>query len=94
MTIERHTSTDSQSEALQTLETLARGPLTLGLLIRAIRRGEHMSQADFARQLGISRSHLATSKRGVKPSPPSVRRAMQRSLDTAKPSSSGWPCKA
>ncbi len=66
MTTEHHRNTDTPSEASQILETLARGPLTLGLLIRAIRRGEHMSQADFARQLRISRSHLCDIEKGRK----------------------------
>jgi len=51
-------STKKKSDALQYLEKLTKGPLTLGRLIKAIREGEEMSQVDFAKKLGISRSHL------------------------------------
>ena len=34
------------------------GALTLGKFVNAIRSGEEVSQVDFAKQLGISKSHL------------------------------------
>lgn len=40
------------------LEELAGGPLTFGRLLASIREGEAMSQVDFAKALGVSRSHL------------------------------------
>ena len=55
-----------KSDAVRFLEALAGGPLTLGGLLQAIREGEEASQADFARQLGISRSHLCDIERGRK----------------------------
>ena len=42
------------------------GPLTLPGLLLATRQGEEMSQADFARLLGISKSHLSDIECGRK----------------------------
>ena len=65
----------TKSEAMSFLESLSGGPLTLGDLLRSIRLGEETSQADFARQLGISRSHLCDIEKGRKTV--SLRRAAQ-----------------
>lgn len=58
--------TEKKSEAMNFLESVTGGPLTLGDLLVSIRQGEEMSQADFARQLGISRSHLCDIEKGRK----------------------------
>lgn len=42
------------------------GPLTLHGLILAHRQGEEMSQAEFARLLGVSKSHLSDIECGRK----------------------------
>lgn len=55
-----------KSEALQFLESVTGGPLTLGDLVASIRLGEDMSQADFASKLEISRSHLCDIEKGRK----------------------------
>jgi antitoxin HigA-1 len=55
-----------KSPATRFLEDLARGPLTFGSLLEAIRVGEGLTQAEFARQLGISRSHLCDIEKGRK----------------------------
>lgn len=68
-------STKKKSSAMRFLESVTGGPLTLGGLLRAIRQGEEASQADFARQLGISRSHLCDIEKGRKTV--SLRRASQ-----------------
>ena len=47
-----------KSAAVNLLENLAGGPLSLGRLIAAIRAGEEMTQAEFAGRLGISKAHL------------------------------------
>ena len=47
-----------KSSAMGFLEDVNGEPLSFGGLLLAIREGEEMTQADFARQLGISRSHL------------------------------------
>jgi plasmid maintenance system antidote protein VapI len=40
------------------LEELAGCPLTFGRLLASIREGEDMSHVNFAKMLGVSRSHL------------------------------------
>ena len=48
-------TTSKKSETMRFLEGITGGPLTLGDLLASVRE---MSQANFARKLGISRSHL------------------------------------
>jgi plasmid maintenance system antidote protein VapI len=55
-----------KSEALKFLEELAGRPLTLGGLLESIRLSEEMSQATFAKKLGISSSHLCDIEKGRK----------------------------
>lgn len=55
-----------KSATLQFLERRAGGPLTLGRLLEAIRLGDEISQAAFARKLGVSRSHLCDIEHGRK----------------------------
>ena len=59
--------TTKKSKATRLLEGLASGPLTLGRYICSIREGEEMSQVEFARRLGISKSHLCDIEKGRKP---------------------------
>ena len=59
-------TTRSKSEAVKFLEDITGGPLTLGNLLASIRLGEGKSQAEFARQLGISKSHLCDIEKGRK----------------------------
>ncbi len=59
--------TTRKSEATRLLEELAGGPLTLGRYIYSIREGEEMSQVDFAKKLGVSKSHLCDIEKGRKP---------------------------
>ena len=53
-------------KALPYLEKLLGGPLTLAGLIEAIRIGDEISQVDFAKTLGISKSHLCDIEKGRK----------------------------
>ncbi|MFZ4404548.1 MAG: helix-turn-helix transcriptional regulator [Pseudobdellovibrionaceae bacterium] len=55
-----------KSETSKFLEKITGGPVTLGRLIEAIRLGEELSQAEFAKYLGISRSHLNDIEKGHK----------------------------
>ena len=55
-----------KSETRKFLEKITGGPVTLGKLIEAIRLGEEVSQADFAKRLKISRSHLNDIEKGNK----------------------------
>ena len=50
--------TREKSETMKFLEEVAGRPLTLGGLLESIRLSEEMSQSAFARNLGISASHL------------------------------------
>ncbi len=56
-----------KSAAVRFLENLTGGPLTLGSAIRATREGDDLAQAEFARKLGVSRSHLCDIEKGRKP---------------------------
>ena len=55
-----------KSDTRKFLEKIAGGPVTLGKLIESIRLGEDLSQADFAKKLKISRSHLNDIEKGNK----------------------------
>ncbi len=55
-----------KSKALQSLEAATGGPITLGKLIEAIRLGEEKTQPEFAKTLGISKSHLNDIEKGRK----------------------------
>ena len=55
-----------KSETQKFLEKITGGPITLGKLIEAIRLGEELSQAEFAKKLKISRSHLNDIEKGNK----------------------------
>ena len=55
-----------KSSTRKFLEKLTGGPVTLGKLIEAIRLGEEKSQAEFAKRLKISRSHLNDIEKGSK----------------------------
>lgn len=55
-----------KSETMKFLEKITGGPLTLGRLLEAIRLGEELSQAEFAKKLKISRSHLNDIEKGNK----------------------------
>lgn len=68
-------STEEKSPAVAFLEDIVGGPLTLGDLLQSIRVGEEISQADFARRLEISRSHLCDIEKARKTVSP--RRAAQ-----------------
>jgi len=55
-----------RSNAMAFLEKLSGGPLTLAKLLRSIREGEAMTQAEFAEKLGISKQHLSHIENGRK----------------------------
>jgi transcriptional regulator with XRE-family HTH domain len=59
-------ATKERSETMKYLESIAGRPLTLGWLLESIRLGEEMSQAVFARRLGVSASHLCDIEKGRK----------------------------
>jgi antitoxin HigA-1 len=55
-----------KSEAIRVLERVTGGPVTLGRFLEAVRLGEEMTQPEFARKLGISKSHLNDIEKGRK----------------------------
>ena len=55
-----------RSDAMAFLERLSGGQLTLAKLLRSIREGEAMTQAEFAETLGISKQHLSHIENGRK----------------------------
>ena len=55
-----------RSHAMAFLEKLSGGPLTFAKLLRSIREGEAMTQAEFAETLGISKQHLSHIENGRK----------------------------
>jgi transcriptional regulator with XRE-family HTH domain len=59
-------NTETKSEAMHFLESVAGAPLTLAQLLLSIRLGEQMSQKDLADKLQISRSHLCDLEKGRK----------------------------
>jgi transcriptional regulator with XRE-family HTH domain len=59
-------TTKKKSEALKFLEEAAGRSLTLGGLLESIRLTEELSQAAFAKKLGVSASHLCDIEKGRK----------------------------
>ena len=56
----------AKSESMGFLERLSGGPLTLAKLVRSIRMGEEMTQAELAAKLEISKQHLSHVENGRK----------------------------
>ena len=61
----RSTRSEGSVDALELLESLY-GPVTLGDMIWSLRECDEVSQAEFARRLGVSRSHLCDVEKGRK----------------------------
>ena len=59
----RRTVSQRAEESMAFLEELA-GPITFGRLLWSIRKGEEMSQTEFAKRLGISKQHLSDLENG------------------------------
>ncbi len=59
-------ATKSTSESMRFLEDLCGGPLTMASYLWSIRKCDEVSQAAFAKKLGISRSHLCDIEKGRK----------------------------
>ena len=62
------------------MEKITGGPLTLGRVIKSIRLGEGESQVEFARRMGISRSHLCDIEKDRKPVGPARAAEFARKL--------------
>ena len=59
-------STERERRTRRALEKIAGGPPSLAMAIRATREGIEMSQADFARKLGVTRSYLCDLEKNRK----------------------------
>ena len=58
------TKKKSKDDALEVLEDLAGEKLTLGSFLHAIRKGEDLTQVEFAKVLNISKQDLCDIERG------------------------------
>lgn len=58
------TKKKSKDDALKILEDLAGEKLTLGTFLYAIRKGEDLTQVEFAKILNISKQYLCDLERG------------------------------
>jgi transcriptional regulator with XRE-family HTH domain len=59
-------NTKRKSEAMHFLEKLTGGPLTMGELLRALRKSEAQTQEEFASLLEVSKQHLCDIEKGRK----------------------------
>ena len=59
-------NTRKKSDAMKFMEELTGGPLTLSKVIKSTRQCEEMTQEQFAKLLGISKSHLCDIEKGRK----------------------------
>jgi len=50
--------TTKKSKAMRVLEDILGGGLNFGEVLEAIRKGDEKTQTEFAKELGISKSHL------------------------------------
>ena len=53
-----------QAKETAAIEALLGGPLTLGLALEALRRGDELSQAEFAKKLGLTSQKLCDIEKG------------------------------
>lgn len=61
----RPTPPEGRIDAMEFFESLY-GPVTLGGMLWSLRMCDEISQAEFARRLGVSRSHLCDVEKGRK----------------------------
>ncbi|MBW2719194.1 MAG: helix-turn-helix transcriptional regulator [Deltaproteobacteria bacterium] len=59
------TPSEGRINAMEFFESLY-GPVTLGGMLWSLRECDEISQAEFARRLGVSRSHLCDVEKGRK----------------------------
>jgi transcriptional regulator with XRE-family HTH domain len=92
-------ATPRKSSAMQFLENITGGPLTIAKILKTLRECDEISQKDFAKQLGISKQNLCDIEKGRKAVTPSraamfakklgypptsfIRIALQEELDRA-----------
>lgn len=74
------TKRNTNQALLNTLEGISHKKLTLGNFLWAIRRGEEMSQVEFAEQLEISRQYLCDLEHGRRLASPKAAAAYAKAL--------------
>ena len=92
-------TTKKKSAATQFMERLTGGPLTIGEVLRSLRKSDDYTQVQFASMLDISKQHLCDIEKGRKAVSPSraaifakklgqsptffIQQALQEELNTA-----------
>jgi transcriptional regulator with XRE-family HTH domain len=71
----------TRREAARYLESLMGGPLTLGAALSGLREADKRSLAEFARLLGVSRSHLCDIEQGRRAVSPKRAARFAQALD-------------
>ncbi len=61
-----NTNRQKQSKATKYLEKLSGGPLTLAKFLTSVRKCDELTYEEFAKKLGISKSHLCDIEKGRK----------------------------
>ena len=61
----RPTPSEGRVDAMELFESID-GPMTLGGMLWSLRMCDEISQSEFARRLGVSRSHLCDVEKGRK----------------------------
>jgi antitoxin HigA-1 len=77
----KKTKGKGRQEASKYLESLMGGPLTLGTALSSLRQADERSLAEFAKLLGISRSHLCDIEQGRRAVSPERAARFARALD-------------
>src|SRR5450759_2519637 len=75
----------ARREASKYLENLMGGPLTLGAALSGLREADERSLAEFAKLLGVSRSHLCDIEQGRRSVSPERAARFAQALDQSDP---------
>jgi transcriptional regulator with XRE-family HTH domain len=74
----------ARREASKYLETIMGGPLTFGAALSGLREADERSLADFAKHLGVSRSHLCDIEQGRRAVSPERAARFAQALDQSE----------
>jgi antitoxin HigA-1 len=80
----RKTKGNERREASKYLEVLMGGPLTLGAALSGLREADERSLTEFAKLLGISRSHLCDIEKGRRAVSPERAARFAQALDQSE----------
>jgi plasmid maintenance system antidote protein VapI len=82
--VTRKTKGKGRREASRYLETIIGGPLTLGAALSGLREADERSLAEFAKLLGVSRSHLCDIEQGRRAVSPERAARFAQALDQSE----------